>query len=128
MGDLIRQATLDNQRGDPALYLAAAPRGLLTDTTEQFSVVIPDSAGEDCIPTVESTTCSLEDFPYLKIANAEFAASGSPAYSLVANYRLTRPEVDNVLEIVQLSGYDVRAADVASWVNTHREIWSAWLA
>ena len=89
---------------------------------------LPDSAGEGCEPTGGATTCSLENFAYVKLANSEFAASGSPAYSLVFNYRLTLEEVDNVLEIVQLSGYDVGPADVASWINTHEETWSAWLA
>jgi hypothetical protein len=45
----------------------------------------------------------------------------------VFDYRLSRAEVDNVMEIVQLSGYDVGAADVVSWINTHEDVWSAWL-
>jgi len=59
--------------------------------------------------------------------NSDFAKSGSPAYNLVYNYELDREEVDNLLEIVELSGYDVSSADVASWINTHENVWKHWL-
>jgi glycine betaine/proline transport system substrate-binding protein len=127
MGDLIQQADLDQVTQQPGLYLVEGPRPLLGDGPSRVSVELPDSAGEGCEPHGVATLCSLEDFRYLKIANSDFAESGSPAYSLVFAYRLSRPEVDNVMEIVQLSGYDVGAADVASWINTHQDVWSAWL-
>ena len=69
-----------------------------------------------------TTLCSLDNFRYQKIVNSDFAKSGSPAYNLVYNYELDREEVDNLLEIVELSGYDVGPADVASWINTHENV------
>ncbi|MGH3507327.1 MAG: glycine betaine ABC transporter substrate-binding protein, partial [Nocardioidaceae bacterium] len=124
MGDLIQQVDKDDAQQQPALYLAAAPRPLLGDGGSRVSVELPDSAGEGCEPVASATLCSLRDFRYLKIANAEFAESGSPAYALVFAYQLSRSEVANVMELVELSGYDVRAADVVSWINTHRDVWS----
>ena len=53
--------------------------------------------------------------------------AGSPAYNLVYRYELDSEEVDNLLEIVELSGYDVSSADVASWINTHENVWKHWL-
>jgi ABC-type proline/glycine betaine transport system substrate-binding protein len=127
MGDLIQQADLDQVTQQPGVYLVEGPRPLLGDGPSRVSVELPDSAGEGCEPQGPTTLCSLENFRYIKIANSDFAESGSPAYSLVFDYRLSRAEVDNVMEIVQLSGYDVGAADVVSWINTHEDVWSAWL-
>ena len=127
MGDLIQQADRDQRLHQPGLSLVEAPRPLLGDGPSRVSVEMPDSAGEGCQPTGPATLCSLHDFRYLKIANSEFAESGSPAYSLVFAYRLTRSEVENIMEIVQLSGYQVRGVDVVSWINTHENVWSGWL-
>ncbi len=127
MADLLQQARTDDADGAPNLYLVAGPRALIGDGTGRKSVAIPESAAQDCVPTAASTLCSLENFDYVKIANAEFAASGSPAYNLVYNYRLSQSEAATILEIVTLSGYDVRAADVASWINTHEDGWQGWL-
>jgi glycine betaine/proline transport system substrate-binding protein len=128
IGDLIRQVDKDNALQQPATYLAAAPRSLLGDGPARISVQLPDSAGEGCELVSSATLCSLEDFRYLKIANREFAESGSPAYALVFAYRLSPHEVENVMELVELSGYEVRPVDVVSWINTHRNVWSAWLS
>lgn len=127
MGYLMQQPREDDSRKQPNTYLVEAPRLLLGDGAGRISVQLPESAGEDCVPDLVSTTCSLADFSYEKIANSTFAASGSPAYSLVYNYRLTREDTSTLMELVELSGYDVRPADVASWVNTHEEVWKRWL-
>jgi glycine betaine/proline transport system substrate-binding protein len=127
MGDLIQQPDRDQQIQQPGVYLVEGPRPLLGDGPSRVSVELPDSAGEGCEPVGVTTLCSLENFRYLKLANSDFAKSGSPAYSLVFAYQLPRDEVENVMEIVQLSGYDVGTADVVSWINTHHDVWSAWL-
>ena len=74
-----------------------------------------------------STLCSLRDFTYEKIVNTEFANSDSPAYNLIYNYRLGREPAAEILQLVALSGYRVNAADAASWINTHEDVWRRWL-
>jgi glycine betaine/proline transport system substrate-binding protein len=127
MGSLMQQPSLDNTRGVPDVYLAEGPRGLLSDRPGQSVVDVPGSASQPCEPDKRSTLCSFDAFDYVKIANTAFAKSGSPAYSLVYNYRLDKASVANILELVALSGYDVGPADVASWLNTHANIWRRWL-
>ncbi|MBA3311629.1 MAG: hypothetical protein H0U28_16525 [Nocardioidaceae bacterium] len=127
VADLLQQARADDEQGTPNLYLVEAPRRFIGDGAGRQLIAIPESTAEGCVPNAVSTLCSLANFDYLKIANSEFATSGSPAYNLVYNYRLSESESDNVLEIVELSGYDVRAADVASWINTHEDVWRRWL-
>lgn len=127
MGYLMQQPREDDSREQPNTYLVEGPRMLLGDGAGRISVQIPGSAGQDCTPDLESTTCSLEDFSYEKIANTEFAESGSPAYTLIYNYRLNREDAATLMELVELSGYDVGPADVASWLNTHKEVWKRWL-
>jgi glycine betaine/proline transport system substrate-binding protein len=127
MGDLLQQPRADDERHRPNLYLVEGPRAFLGDGPGRSTVEIPGSAADDCVPDKVSTLCSLDNFRYQKIANSDFASSGSPAYTLSYNYQVDREEADNLLEIVELSGYDVGSADIASWINTHGAVWKRWL-
>ncbi len=127
MADLLQQANQDDQRRRPNMYLVEGPRPFVGEGSGRTSVEIPKSAANDCIPDKVSTLCSLANFRYQKIANKDFATSGSPAYSLVYRYEVDRKEVDNLLNIVEFAGYDVSGADVASWINTHPNVWRRWL-
>jgi glycine betaine/proline transport system substrate-binding protein len=128
MGALMQQPRRDEEQKVPDVYLVEAPRGLLGDRPDQQRIDIPESAAEPCTPDRRSTLCSFRDFRYLKIANTAFAKSGSPAFSLVYKYQLTAANAANIMEIVTLSGYHVKAPDVASWLNTHGSQWRRWLS
>jgi glycine betaine/proline transport system substrate-binding protein len=124
---LLPQPRDDDLHGAPNLYLVEAPRQLLGDGVGRHVVDLPESSADGCVPNRVATLCSLATFRYVKIVNSDFAKSGSPAYSLVYHYELSDEDVATVEELVQLSGYDVGAVDVASWINTHKEAWQAWL-
>ena len=124
---LMQQPRMDDATNKPNVYLVAGPRGLLGDRPGQHAIDIPESSAGECLPSRASTLCSFGDFRYLKIANADFAESGSPAYALVYNYALDPASAANILELVVLSGYDVGSADVASWLNTHPKVWRRWV-
>jgi hypothetical protein len=124
---LYPQPRQDDIHQEPNLYLVQGPRQLIGDGVGRHVVDLPESSANGCQPTPASTLCSLADFRYVKIANADFAESGSPAYSLVYHYELSDEDVATIEELVALSGYDVGAVDVASWINTHRAAWQAWL-
>jgi len=117
----------DDVHAQPNLYLVQGPRQLVGDGVGRQVVDLPGSSADGCVPTPASTLCSLDNFRYVKIANADFTQSGSPAYSLVYHYELSDEDVATIEELVALSGYDVGAVDVTSWINTHREAWQAWL-
>ncbi len=127
MRDLLQQPRQDNDVHQPNLYLVEGPRGFLGDGTGRMSVEIPSSASRSCVPNAVSTLCSLNNFHYQKIVNSEFAESDSPAYNLVYKYQLSSEDAADILEIIELSGFDVMGADVASWINTHRHVWKRWL-
>jgi glycine betaine/proline transport system substrate-binding protein len=127
VGDLVQQARRDDEHGVPNVYLVAAPRQFLGGGAGRAAVDIPESAADSCRPMATTSLCKLTNFRYLRIVNSQFAHSHSPAYNLVYHYHLKRSEAVNVLQIVALSGYDVGPADAASWVNTHRDVWRAWL-
>lgn len=126
-GDLLTAVRADDDAQRPGLYLVQGPRAFLGDEPGRRSIEIPSSVAAECVPDAQASLCTLDNFRYLKIANRDFAASDSPAYALVYRYVLTPEEAANVLEIVELSGYDVQPADVASWINTHRSVWREWL-
>lgn len=124
---VLPRARNDDLHGQPNLYLVEAPRNLLGDGPGRIVVDVPESAAAGCEPTATSTLCSLANFKYEKIVNSEFAASDSPAYSLVYAYRLESEDVATVEELVDLSRFNVSAADMSSWLNTHKEAWKRWL-
>lgn len=124
---LLPQPRTDDARGEPNLYLIAAPRPLIGDGPGRVVVDIPESAAQDCKPDRDTTLCSLDNFRYQKIVNSDFAKAGGPAYGLVYKYALDDEDVTTIEELVALSGYDVRRADVESWINTHEESWKPWL-
>jgi glycine betaine/proline transport system substrate-binding protein len=124
---LLPEPRVDDARQEPNLYLIAAPRTLLGGGPGRVVVDIPESAAENCEPDPKTTLCSLENFRYQKIVNSDFAASDSPAYSLVYAYQLGDEDVSTIEELVTLSGYKVGPADVTSWLNTHKETWKRWL-
>jgi glycine betaine/proline transport system substrate-binding protein len=124
---LLPEARVDDGRQEPNLYLVAAPRALLGAGPGSIVVDIPESAAEHCEPDPVTTLCSLDNFGYQKIVNSDFAASDSPAYSLVYAYQLGEEDASTIEELVALSGYNVGAADVESWINTHKEAWKVWL-
>lgn len=127
IGDLVQQASRDDDLGVPNVYLVAAPRQFLGSSAGRSAIDVPESASHGCRPTAATTLCSLTNFSYLRIVNSQFAHSHSPAYNLVYQYQLERSQAVNVLDIVALSGYDVGPADAAAWVNTHRQAWRRWL-
>jgi glycine betaine/proline transport system substrate-binding protein len=127
MRNLLQQARKDNDAQQPNLYLVEGPIGFLGDGPGRATVEIPSSAARACTRNAVSTLCSLSNFNYRKIVNTDFAASNSPAYNLIYRYQLGSEEAANILEIVELSGYNVLGPDVASWINTHRNVWKRWL-
>jgi len=127
MGDLLVAPRLDDEARRPDFYLVAAPRAFLGNGPGRLSVQIPGSSADECTYATTTSLCSLDDFTYQKIVNTEFAESGNPAYTLIYNYRLRAIHATTVLEIVQLSGFRVAEADVASWINTHPRAWRRWL-
>jgi glycine betaine/proline transport system substrate-binding protein len=124
---LLDQPRTDDSRRIPSLSLVEAPQPLLGDGVGRHVVDLPESAADGCVPNQRTTLCSLRTFKYLKIVNADFARSGSPAYALVYHYELSTEDAATIEELVQLSGNNVGAVDVASWINTHKEAWRAWL-
>lgn len=128
MSDLFTVASFDDSQQLPNVYLVEGPLSLLATGQGRQVVDLPESAAGDCAPGAVSTLCSLTDFTYEKIVNTEFANSDSPAYNLIYNYRLGREPAADILRLVVLSGYRVNAADGASWVNTHEDVWRRWLA
>jgi glycine betaine/proline transport system substrate-binding protein len=127
MGNLLQAPAVNDENGASAFFLVAGPRAFLGDGPGRLSIEIPDSAAGQCVPNPASTLCSLEDFEYMKIVNSRFADSRNPAYNLVYNYSLPSAQAATILELVQLSGFDVGEADVVSWINTHQDVWKRWL-
>ena len=108
MGYLMQQPREDDTRKQPNLYLVEGPRMLLGDGAgPSLRSRCPGSAADDCEPDLVSTTCSLEDFSYEKIANSDSrrpAARRTPSSTTTGS---TAEDIATLMELVELSGYDV---------------------
>jgi glycine betaine/proline transport system substrate-binding protein len=113
----------DDQQQTPAVYLVQGPGNLVAGSF----VELPTSAAAPCVRNAVTSLCRFSEFSYYKIANSDFAASGSPAYRLVYSYRLGPPDIETISKIVALSGNDVQRSDMVGWINTHRSVWRRWL-
>jgi glycine betaine/proline transport system substrate-binding protein len=114
----------DDQQQTPAVYLVQGPVNLVTGSF----VELPTSASTSCVRNAVTSLCRFGEFSYYKIANADFADSGSPAYRLVYSYHLGPPDVETISKIIALSGNDVQRSDMIGWINTHRSVWRRWLS
>ncbi len=127
MADLLQAPKLYDASLTPGFFLVEGPRAFLGSGPGRYSIEIPDTPAGQCLPKAPATVCTFEDFDYMKIVSTRFARSNSPAYNLVYNYRLPAPQVSTILDLVELSGFQVGEADVVSWINTHPKVWKRWL-
>jgi glycine betaine/proline transport system substrate-binding protein len=78
-----------------------------------------------CDADAATIRCDYQPYDLDKIMNRSFAYSGSPAASLVQNFRWTDADQDTVARDINLGlSYDEAAK---KWVDAHRSVWRAWL-
>ena len=128
MGDLLQQAREDDERQRPNLYLVEGPRPFLGDGPGPRHGRDPGVVGVRTACPTRSRRCARSRTSATRrssTATSPRRAARRTTWSTAT--RSDSEEVDNLLEIVELSGYDVSSADVASWINTHQNVWRHWL-
>ncbi|WP_203921111.1 ABC transporter substrate-binding protein [Rugosimonospora africana] len=79
-----------------------------------------------CDADAQKVACDYQPFDLDKIVSKKFADSGSPAATLVKNFRWTNTDQNDVArDIAENKMSDDAAAK--KWVDAHPDVWQSWL-
>jgi glycine betaine/proline transport system substrate-binding protein len=109
----------------PLLGYFYSPQWLLSEI-KLVNIPLPDyTPGCDANP--ETVRCDYQPYDLDKIANKKFAYSGSPAATLIKNFKWTNDDQNQVARDITDQGLtDDEAAK--KWLDGHREVWTKWLS
>jgi glycine betaine/proline transport system substrate-binding protein len=79
-----------------------------------------------CDANPETVKCDYQPYDLDKIANKKFAYSGSPAATLIKNFRWTNEDQNQVARDITDRGLKPDEA-AKNWLDGHRAVWTKWL-
>ena len=85
----------------------------------------PYTAG--CDSNSKSMTCDYPPYNLNKVASVSFMNSGSPAATMIKNFKWTNDDQNAVATDIALNKMTDDAA-AKKWVDAHPDVWKAWLA
>ena len=80
-----------------------------------------------CDADAKTVKCGYQTYDLDKIANREFAMSGSPAATLVKNFKWTNNDQNEVARAIAVGGKS-RDEAAKAWLDSHPDIVKEWLA
>jgi glycine betaine/proline transport system substrate-binding protein len=108
----------------PLLGYFYSPQWLLSEI-DLVHISLPDyTPGCDANP--ETVACDYQPYDLDKIANRKFAYSGSPAATLIKNFRWTNEDQNQVARDITDRGLTPDQA-AKKWLDGHRAVWTKWL-
>jgi glycine betaine/proline transport system substrate-binding protein len=79
-----------------------------------------------CDANPQTVACDYQPYDLDKIANKKFAYSGSPAATLIKNFRWTNDDQNQVAR--DMTDRNMTADEAAKrWLDGHRAVWTKWL-
>lgn len=116
------QSAIQQQKAILAYYYT--PNYFSTQVDVVHVPLPPFTPGCDAVPG--DVACDYPPYHLNKVASATFAASGSPAFTLIKNFTWTNDDQNSVaFDIAQNKLSDDDAAK--KWVDAHPDVWKAWL-
>lgn len=79
-----------------------------------------------CDANAKSMTCDYPPYNLNKIASATFANSGSPAFTLIKNFKWTNDDQNAVATDIALNKMSDDDA-AKKWLDAHPDVWKAWM-
>jgi len=100
------------------------PQWFLTEVPLQKVTLPPYKPG--CDADADKVACDYPPYPLNKIASTDFMNSGSPAATLVKNFKWTNDDQNQVAEMIANEGMD--PADAAQkWIDANQDTVDQWL-
>jgi glycine betaine/proline transport system substrate-binding protein len=121
---LIKAFRAAEKNKTPLLGYFYSPQWLLTEI-DLVKIPLPDyTPGCDADP--ETVACDYQPYDLDKIANKKFAYSGSPAATLIKNFRWTNDDQNQVARDITDRGLSPDQA-AKRWLDSHRSVWRKWM-
>ena len=80
-----------------------------------------------CDANTKSMTCDYPPYNLNKVASAAFMSSGSPAATLIQNFKWTNDDQNAVATDIALNKMSDDDA-AKKWIDAHPDVWKAWMA
>ena len=111
--------------GKPILAYYWTPNWFSTQVEMVHIKLPPYTAG--CDADAKLVACDYPPYHLNKIASTKFMDSGSPAATVIANFKWTNADQDAVATDLALNKL---SDDVAAknWIDAHPDVWKAWFA
>ncbi|MFC8849159.1 MULTISPECIES: ABC transporter substrate-binding protein [unclassified Micromonospora] len=121
---LIEAFRTAEQERRPAIGYFYAPQWFLSEVDLVHIRLPAYTPGCDADP--KKVACDYQPYDLDKIANREFAESGSPAATLIKNFQWTNADQNTVARYLRV---DKLSRDEAArkWLDANPEVWEAWL-
>ncbi len=84
----------------------------------------PYTAG--CDSNTKNMTCDYPPYNLNKVVSATFASSGSPAFTLIKNFKWTNDDQNAVATDISLNQKSDDDA-AKTWLDAHTDVWHAWM-
>ena len=108
----------------PLLGYFYSPQWLLSEI-ELVNIPLP-AYTPGCDANADTVRCDYQPYDLDKIANKKFAYSGSPAATLIKNFRWTNEDQNQVARDITDQGLTPDEA-AKKWLDGHRAVWTKWM-
>jgi glycine betaine/proline transport system substrate-binding protein len=81
---------------------------------------------QGCDANPKSLTCDYPPYNLNKVASTKFANSGSPAFTMIKNFKWTNDDQNAVATDISLNKMSDDDA-AKKWLDAHPDVWKAWL-
>jgi glycine betaine/proline transport system substrate-binding protein len=108
----------------PLLGYFYSPQWLLSEI-KLVNIPLPEYT-PGCDANAETVACDYQPYDLDKIVNKKFAYSGSPAATLIKNFRWTNEDQNQVARDITDRGLTPDQA-AKKWLDGHRAVWTKWL-
>ncbi|MEX0700298.1 MAG: glycine betaine ABC transporter substrate-binding protein [Acidimicrobiia bacterium] len=89
------------------------------------NVTLP-AYSEECYTDPAQIACDYPEDVLMKVASAQLQEKAPDVWEFLSNFTITTDDQLAMLPPAEIDGEDVSVV-AAEWINTHQDVWSAWL-
>jgi glycine betaine/proline transport system substrate-binding protein len=121
---LIQAFRTAEQQKKPLIGYFYEPQWFMSEVKLVHISLPPYTPG--CDADTQKVACDYQPYDLDKIVSKKFADSGSPATSLVKNFKWTNEDQNSVAKDIAVNKLSHDAA-AKKWVDAHPDVWQAWI-
>jgi glycine betaine/proline transport system substrate-binding protein len=121
---LIQAFRTAEQQKKPLLGYFYDPQWFMTEVKLVHIPLPPYTPG--CDTDKQKVACDYQPYDLDKVVSKKFAESGSPAATLVKNFKWSNDDQNSVARDIAVNKLSHEAA-AKKWVDAHPEVWQPWL-